>query len=117
MSQTTSHGRVIARTPFVHLVQFYLPLRDNGNAAIARDEFIRVRDELNDLYGGVTMYSRAPATGLWKDGDETVRDDVIMFEVMVEELDRSWWKQYRRTLEERFRQEEVIVRATTTELL
>ena len=69
-------------------------------------------------FGGLTAYTRAPAEGLWKeDEDRTSRDEVVIFEVMAEELDRSWWQQYRRGLEARFRQEQVVVRAQEIELL
>jgi hypothetical protein len=45
------------------------------------------------------------------------RDDVVILEVMAEALDRAWWDAYRRTLEARFRQEQILVRATRVELL
>ena len=50
--------------------------------------------------------------GLWlaRPGD-TRRDDVVVFEVMVEALDRQWWAQYRRELESRFAQNELVIRA------
>jgi hypothetical protein len=40
-----------------------------------------------------------------------------MCEVMVQSLDRGWWAAYRRTLEERFGQRELIVRALELERL
>jgi hypothetical protein len=36
----------------------------------------------------------------------------VIFEVMVETLDRSWWREYRRQLEQRFDQEVILIRAT-----
>jgi hypothetical protein len=36
---------------------------------------------------------------------------------MVDPLDRTWWKGYRHTLEERFRQEKLLVRALQVETL
>ena len=63
-------------------------------------------------FGGVTTYMRAPARGVWKDDTgETTRDDIVIFEVMIEDLDREWWGGFRKELERRFRQESVIVRA------
>jgi hypothetical protein len=38
-------------------------------------------------------------------------------EVMMDELDRVWWKQFRDELEQRFRQDQIIVRAQTIELM
>ena len=55
---------------------------------------------------------------MWKDdAGETSHDDVVIFEVMTETLDRTWWTQFRQALERRFRQESVIVRAWDSTLL
>lgn len=102
----------------MHLVQFLLPLRDNEGNPFPREDFGRVRAELTERFGGVTLYLRAPATGAWKDdrGEET-RDEVVIVEVMAETLDRLWWREYRGELERRFRQDEVVVRALPFEAL
>ena len=72
--------------------------------------------ELTQRFGGVTAYSRSPATGLWKRTEADVeRGQVIMIEVVVEALDREWWAQYRGKLEQRFGQEEVHARALPIE--
>ena len=96
----------------MHLVQLLLPLRDNDGAPFPRVAFEEVRSELTERYGGVTAYLRSPASGVWKDeGGEVARDEVVMVEVMVDRLERRWWADYRRVLEERFRQAELVVRA------
>jgi hypothetical protein len=96
----------------VYLIQILLPLRDNQGRDFGRDEFDRVRRELTERFGGVTFYARSPAVGVWKDdeGDES-RDDVIVAEVMAQHQDREWWRLYRETLERRFRQDQIVVRA------
>jgi hypothetical protein len=102
----------------MHLVQFLLPLRDNDGCPFPRAEFDRVNQELTDRFGGVTAYLRSPATGAWReDGGRVTHDDVSIIEVMDDDLDRAWWQSYRRDLEARFRQDEIIVRATETERL
>ena len=40
-----------------------------------------------------------------------------MFEVMMDELDRAWWQGYRERLEQRFRQDEVVIRMIAAERL
>lgn len=96
----------------MHLVQIFLPLADNDGTPISRGDFSRVREELTEEFGGLTVYSRAPAEGMWEDdGAGRARDDVIVFEVMAEMLDETWWSTYRASLEERFRQDEVLIRA------
>ena len=95
-----------------------LPLRDNQGAAFPRQLFDQVRDELANGFGGVTAFLRSPAEGVWMEGDEgLVRDEVVIYEVMTDDLDRTWWSAYRRKLEGRFRQQEVLVRASQIERL
>ena len=102
----------------MHLVQLLLPLRDNANRPFPRDAFLRVRAEITARYGGVTAYLRSPASGVWKDEQgDVANEEVVMVEVMVDALDRAWWESYRRDLEQRFRQREVLVRALPCERL
>ena len=102
----------------MHLVQLFLPLRDNDGAAFPPALFAAVRNELTDAFGGVTAYQRAPVTGLWEDEDDTVRrDELVLFEVMVETLERDWWRRYAGELARRFRQEEILARALPCEWL
>ena len=94
------------------LVQILLPLYDPEGGRFAQALYTRVKDELTERFGGLTAYARAPAEGLWetKPG-RTQRDDIVVYEVMIEEVDPAWWKGYRQELEQRFRQEELVVRA------
>ena len=46
-----------------------------------------------------------------------MRDDVVLFEVMVDALERDWWRTYRRELETRFEQDEILVRTSAVERL
>ena len=102
----------------MYLVQILVPLYDNEGHAFEPVDYVQLRSELADRFGGVTAYTRAPARGVWKDdAGGTTRDDIVIFEVMSEDLDRDWWKAFRKELERRFRQESVIVRALTGTLL
>ena len=78
----------------------------------------QVRTELAEWCGGVTAYLRSPASGVWKDDrGDLARDEVLMFEVMVETIDRTRWSAYRETLEERFDQDEILMRALACQRL
>jgi hypothetical protein len=91
----------------MHLVQLLLPRYDE---AVAR--------ELTERFGGMTAYARAPARGEWKPAPgETVHDDIVVYEVMVDTLDREWWARYRRELERRLGEQELVVRAHQIERL
>ncbi len=120
-----------------HLVQLLLPLFDNIGKPFSHALYARVRTELVAQFGGLTAYTRAPATGLWADdaaaqerepGTEpdppeprsapnVVRDDIVVYEVMVDTLDRAWWAAFRQRLQAALAQEELVVRALPVELL
>jgi hypothetical protein len=102
----------------IHLIQMLLPLYDNDGHAFPATHFATVRQELTDRFGGLTTYSRAPAEGLWHEADGPPRrDDIVVYEVMTDTLDRAWWAAFRRTLERRFTQEELVIRGQHVERL
>ena len=95
------------------LVQLLLPLYDARGERFPQDRYHSVALELTRRFGGLTAYVRAPAAGLWQESPdgETRRDDIVVYEVMVDSLDAEWWAGYRRELERRFDQDELVVRA------
>jgi hypothetical protein len=100
------------------LVQILLPMFDNAGQRFDRELYDAVGQELVDRFGGMTAYTRSPATGQWaQDGDEVVHDDIVVYEVMAEDLDRAWWGNYRRQLEMRFGQEALVIRGIGVEML
>ena len=101
----------------MHLVQLLLPLRDPDGKPFPRSQYRVIRELLTERFGGLTAYTRAPAEGLWDEGDQLWIDDIVVYEVMVPELDREWWRTYRDSLEEAFDQEELVVRAQAIERL
>ena len=102
----------------IHLVQLLLPLYDNAGRAFPAAHYTAIRDELTERFGGLTAYSRSPAQGLWQESDGPPRrDDIIVYEVMTDTLDREWWRAYRRALEKRFAQDELVIRSQTVERL
>ena len=102
----------------MQLLQLFLPVYDATHRPFPKAMFDAVRAELAERHGGVTAYLRSPAVGLWEDDEgDCVRDDVLLFEVMVDSIDRSWWFDYRRELERRFQQDEILLRASSVERL
>lgn len=88
----------------MHLLQILLPIHDNSGQAFPHSDYSEVRKELTERFGGLTVYTRAPAEGMWKpNGNQTSRDDIVVFEVMASQLELQWWSEYRRELELRFR--------------
>lgn len=102
----------------MHLIQIFLPLTDNAGHAQPASIYRTTQEELATRFGGLTVYSRSPAKGVWEDDDSRRSvDDMLVVEVMVEDLDKAWWDQHRKILELRFRQESVLIRAIPIEIL
>lgn len=102
----------------MHLIQILLPIYDNEGQEFPHDIYRAIGDELVARFSGLTAFTRAPAEGFWAPrGDEAKRDDIVVFEVMTETIDKQWWARYRAGLEKRLRQEAIVIRTHKTELL
>ena len=98
----------------MHVVEIFVPLGRKDGSPQPVERFAKLRGELIERFGGMTAFTRAPATGLWEDSDGAVEQDrVVIFEVMDCAFDVGWWGEYRRALEARFEQDEVLVRASS----
>src|SRR5688572_9125072 len=95
-----------------------LPTRSAAGAAFADELVRRTREELIERFGGLTAYTRSPATGVWTSPDGDVEEDkVVMIEVLSGRFEKDWWRSYAETLKQRFEQETIHVRATDVDVL
>ncbi|MBA4696912.1 MAG: hypothetical protein H2069_05980 [Legionella sp.] len=103
----------------MHLVEIFLPLFDSQGNKLSDTLFEQTSEELIQKLGGLTAYIRSPAKGFWKPEQQTgtVVDELIVLEIMVKDLSRTEWAEYRMLLEKRFQQEKIIMRAHAFELL
>lgn len=102
------------------LIQLLLPTRTSRAAGMrpCASELSETRRELADTFKGLTAYLRSPAKGVWIASDgQKEEDDVVMFEVVTTDFDRTWWKEYAGRLATRFGQETIHVRAFPIEML
>lgn len=102
------------------LIQMLLPT--NGPTVAGTPDTLaalaEIRRELADTFDGLTAYLRSPATGLWTAPDgHAEQDDVVMVEVVTDNFDRSWWRAYAAVLADRFRQDEIHIRAVGIQTL
>jgi hypothetical protein len=66
----------------------------------------------------LTAHTLTPASGLWRSPDgDLLYDDLIVYEVIAERVERTWWSGYRKTLQQRFDQEALVVRTNEISLL
>ena len=94
-----------------HLVEILLPKATGKGEPIGQYWFDCFLKELTDRFGGATSFLRAPGQGLWQSGGGTEKDSIVVVEVMVEEIDSSYWQSLRQRLERELSQDEVVIRA------
>ena len=96
----------------MHLIQLLLPVK-----AGSKEKISQTRKELVERFEGVTAYVRSVAKGAWiaPDGQQE-HDDVVMVEVLVDELERDWWRRYGKELATRFGEEQIHIRYLPAEV-
>lgn len=97
----------------MYVVEIFMPLETGKRQAISPHIIEGIVAGLAERFGGATAFTRSPADGLWKQEEEIERDQIVIVEVMVSELDERWWSDYRRRLEAEFQQDEVLIRASS----
>lgn len=92
------------------LIQIYLPLYDPKGKALPESLYKEIKDTLTEKFGGLTMYTRSPAEGFWKEEQEkTVKDDILIYEVLTPEMEKDFWLPYKEKLKKLFKQEELLI--------
>jgi hypothetical protein len=68
---------------------------NNEGRPFAAKTYQSLRDEITEYYGGVTAVTRAPTEGETNAGTGNAHDDIVVFEVMTDKIDRRCSMQYR----------------------
>ncbi len=92
-------------------------MQDNAGQAFPPAHYRDIEQDLASRFGGVTAHLESPASGRWRDGGQSHDDEIVIFEVIVPDADRAWWKSYRERLEGRFRQKRILVMLQQIEIL
>ena len=100
------------------LIQVLLPLHDSEGIALPPKLFKAVKDQLLEKFGAINSYVPVPAEGWWKESANTVvNDQLIIYEVMVADIDKNWWKKYKKELKLQFAQNDIVIRQSQIGLL
>jgi hypothetical protein len=100
------------------LIQIYLPIYDAQGKTFSEASYEKIKTKLTEQFGGLTMYTRSPAVGLWKDDPQsTVKDDIVIYEVVAEELDQTFWSNYKNELKDQFKQDELLIRCSAITII
>lgn len=102
----------------MNLVEIFVPCRYPDGRDIPGEFFTRLTAQLTEKFNGTTAFLRSPAEGAWvNEQGHCDHDEIVIFEVLVEDLDRDWWSEFRLGLELELDQKKLLIRATTIECL
>lgn len=89
------------------LVQLFLPLLESN---LFTRTLQKLQKSLTEKFGGLSLYARQPIKGIWKDGNHTEYDKLIIIEVMTPHFSVPFWKEIKLNLEKTLNQKEIIIR-------
>lgn len=102
----------------MYLMQIFVPIRDNEGNPFDQRRFTDLRDELTERFGGVTIYARTPAQGIWKPSDGSAQtDQMVIYEVIFDELEMPYWKGLKFSLETAFSQQQILMRHSNVNII
>lgn len=102
----------------MYQIQLLLSLYNNEGKAFPSSHYEKVKLFFNDKFGGITMYTRTSVVGLWKESPHsTVKDELIIYEILSDQLEKDFWQHYKSDLQSLFQQEEMVIKACEINLL
>ncbi|RYU91743.1 hypothetical protein [Emticicia agri] len=103
----------------MYLIEMLLPLTDNQKKVFKSEYFEQVQHRLTEKFGGLTAFTKNPAEGLWKKSKNTKpqHDEIIIFEVITDTFDKSWWQLYKEELKRIFQQKDIVIKVLPIELV
>jgi hypothetical protein len=93
--------------------EILLPLRYNDGTAIEPEKFLRIRQELFDQFGALTVCPQ-PLEGIWSHESAAFQDVLLKYVVDVPddtEQVQAFFRQFKETLKNRLRQFDIWITA------
>lgn len=90
--------------------EIYLPLFYNDGTSIEARKFTELKERLLEQFGGVTYFPQ-PNEGLWRLGEVTYRDEIVIYRILTNKvrMARTFLRRLKSELEESFDQELILV--------
>jgi inorganic pyrophosphatase len=100
------------------LVQLFLPIEDKKGKPFAAKYYDKIKETLIKKFDGVSIYSNAPVNGRWADEQSNIeKDKLIVYEVMTDMIDLTYWESYKLVLEKQFKQDTIVIRCLDISLI
>lgn len=99
------------------LYEVYVPLKYNDGSPVDPRILDRLGARLLEAFGGYT-FNPQPHRGVWRMGDVTFRDEIVIFRVLTGKarLAARCFKQLRRDLERELHQEKILILSYQAEI-
>ena len=92
--------------------EIYLPLKYNDGKEIEAEKIKRIREELIDAFGGITVSSpSSPYQGTWKYGGVEYIDDIIKIEIIAsgDKVTKKFLEDFKERLKESLQQVDILI--------
>ncbi|MHA4896281.1 inorganic diphosphatase [Pedobacter sp. PWIIR3] len=92
------------------LIQLQVPVYDVEGKRFPKRHFTQLHQQLTDKFGGLTVYSRSIANGFGnQDEGPTVKEKILVYEVMAENVELDFWKKLKASLMKKFEQDDLMM--------
>jgi len=97
--------------------ELLLPMAFNDGAPVPPETIFTVQSVLIDRFGGCRMLPTSPFLGWWREQEQVYEDWTILYITDTDQTEKNlaWFRHYKETLKEMFRQIEIYL--TVTEIL
>lgn len=98
--------------------EIYLPLTYNNGSPVDPEKIADLKRRLQEQFGGLTYFPQR-TEGLWKVGNATFRDEIVILRVVSEEVRRSraYFRRLKGELKRLFQQGDVLIVERKVEVL
>jgi len=95
-----------------NLVRLFIPVKNQDGNPFKKECFLHLNKELQEKFGGLTIYSQRLAEGIWKDGQETIVDDLLVYEVVTGVINHDYWENLKTRLKKTFAQQDIMIQVS-----
>jgi inorganic pyrophosphatase len=111
------HKSLNNHTDQTQLIQLFLPCYNKDGKPFSQTLYHSVSKHLTEKFKGLTAYVQSPTEGYWKTGHQVIKDQLMVYEVMATTIDVAYWQQYKKELQNKFKQQEIVVRSLAISLI
>jgi hypothetical protein len=96
----------------------FLPLTYNDGRPVEAEKIAELKRRLQDRFGGLTFFPQR-TEGLWKIGNVSFRDDIVILRVLSEEVreSREFFRRLKEELSADLGQQELLIVERKVEIL